>query len=332
MAPDTNTVTLGVDSFERYDVRGFVAQKTLRSPIHCSGIALHSGVRVSMRLLPAAPNAGINFVRTDIPGGAVVPAIWDNVVDTRLCTVIANDQAVTVGTVEHLMAALAGLGIDNATIEIDGPEVPIMDGSSGPFVFLVECAGIVEQASPRRAIRILSPVGVGGDGWSATLSPGKGFSVSMEIDFESRAIARQSIDLGLHRGMFKRELARARTFGFLRDVERLRDAGLARGGSLDNVVVVSDDAVLNDEGLRYDDEFVRHKALDAIGDMYLAGAPIIGHFEGICTGHAANSALLKALFKSEGSWAWDMVRTGDDVVSRPVSSWQSSRLARAVGL
>ncbi|MBK8909519.1 MAG: UDP-3-O-acyl-N-acetylglucosamine deacetylase [Rhodospirillales bacterium] len=318
-------------SVERFDARRFVAQKTLRSPIHCSGVGLHSGASVSIRLRPAEPNTGINFVRTDLGGNTVIPAIWSNVVDTRLCTAVARD-GVSVATVEHLMAALAGLGIDNVVVEVDGPELPIMDGSAAPFVFLIECAGVVDQVSPRRALRMLSPVTVESDGWSATLGPGNGFSVTMEIDFESGAIARQTINLGLHKGMFKRELARARTFGFLDDVERLRAAGLARGGSLDNVVVVSGDAVLNDEGLRYEDEFVRHKALDAVGDLYLAGAPIIGHFEGICTGHFANNKLLKALFESEESWAWDMVRSGDDTAARPVASWQASRLARAVGL
>jgi UDP-3-O-[3-hydroxymyristoyl] N-acetylglucosamine deacetylase len=284
-----------------------------------------------MRLRPAAPNSGVTFVRTDLRGAAEIPASWDRVVDTRLCTVLANEDGVTVGTVEHLMAALSGLGIDNAVVELDGPELPIMDGSAAPFVFLIECAGIVDQASPRRAIRVLSPISVEGKGWSASLTPGKGSSVCMEIEFDSRAIARQTIELGLARGTFKRELARARTFGFLHEVEALWERGLAKGGSLDNVVVVSGDTVLNDDGLRYMDEFVRHKALDAVGDLFLAGAPIIGRFIGTCTGHAANNLLLKALFESKTAWAWDLMPADEDVARRWPTPWQSTLLARAVG-
>ncbi len=321
----------GVKTVDGFDSRRFVSQRTLRSPIHCTGVGLHSGAKVSMRLLPAEPDRGIVFVRSDV-AGAAIPATFDHVADTRLCTMLANRQGVSVATVEHLMAALSGTGIDNVVIEVDGPELPIMDGSAAPFVFLIECAGVVEQVRARRAIRLLSPVAVEGAGWSASLTPGLGFSVGIEIDFANPAVARQSLEVDLASGVFKKELARARTFGFLSEVETLRAAGLARGGSLDNVVVISDDRVLNEDGLRYADEFVRHKALDAIGDLYLAGAPIIGHFHGLCTGHAANNRLLRALFAMPEAWAWDLVRTDDGLLGRPAAPRHVGFLARAVGL
>ncbi len=280
-----------------------VKQRTLKTSINCTGIALHSGAKVSLTLRPGAPDSGIVFRRTDIAGaGAVVPAIWDRVVDTNMCTTLGNQDGVTIGTVEHLMAALAGCAIDNAVVELSGPEVPVMDGSAAPFVFLVECAGIVEQDSPRQIIRVLKPVSVeNGDG-TASLLPGAGFSLGFEIDFDSPVVSRQTISIGLDNGSFKKELARARTFGFLHDVERLWAAGLAKGGSLDNAVVVSGDSILNEDGLRYEDEFVRHKVLDAVGDLYLAGAPIIGRFQGACSGHAANNRLLRHLFADPDAW------------------------------
>ena len=291
--------------------RRLVPQKTLRSAVHCTGIGLHSGAKVSMTLKPAEPNAGISFVRTDL-GGVTIPARWDHVVDTRLCTVVGNSDGVTIGTVEHLMAALAGLHVDNAVVEVDAPELPVMDGSSGPFVFLIECAGLLEQACARRAIRVLEPVRATGDGWAISLTPGNGFSVDVEIDYGRSAVGNQSLALDLVNGTFKKELARARTFGFLDEVQELRAAGLARGGSLDNAVVISGDRILNEEGLRYQDEFVRHKALDAIGDLYLAGGPIIGRFHGMRSGHTGNNRLLRALFARAGSWTWDTICRSDD--------------------
>jgi UDP-3-O-[3-hydroxymyristoyl] N-acetylglucosamine deacetylase len=250
-----------------------------------------------MTLLPAEAGSGISFRRTDVETAhSIVPAAWDHVVETTLCTTIGNAHGVKVGTVEHLMSALAGCAIDNAAIEIDGPEVPIMDGSAAPFVSLIESAEVVEQPLPRRVIRILQPVRVEDGDRSVSLVPGIGFSMSFEIDFNSSAVSRQSISIGLGNGTFKEEIAGARTFGFLHEVEMLRAAGLARGGSLDNAVVISGDKVLNEGGLRFADEFVRHKVLDAMGDLYLAGAPIIGAFSGICSGHAANNRLLHALF------------------------------------
>jgi UDP-3-O-[3-hydroxymyristoyl] N-acetylglucosamine deacetylase len=209
---------------------------------------------------------------------------------------------VNIATIEHLMAALAGLEIDNAIVELDGPEVPVMDGSAAPFVFLIECAGIVEQVAPRRGIKVLKPVRVGVNGVAASLVPGEGFRLSFAIDFASGAIRQQELSYDLDVENFKHEISRARTFGFLDEVERMRRAGLARGGSLENAVVISGDRILNKEGLRYDDEFVRHKMLDALGDLYLAGGAILGHFHGIRSGHALNHQLIEALFADPSAW------------------------------
>lgn len=296
-------------------------QKTLKSAISCSGVALHSGAKVSMTLKPAGIDHGIVFRRTDIGGkGAIIPARWDHVVDTRLCTVVGNGEGVAVSTIEHLMAALAGCGIDNAEIEINGPEVPVMDGSAEPFVFLVECAGVQDQGAARRGVRVLKPVVVdGGASGVAALYPADSFSVGFEIDFESTLVGRQVISLGLVNGTFKKELARARTFGFLHEVEQLWANGFARGGSLENAVVVSGDKVMNEDGLRYEDEFVRHKALDAIGDLYTAGAPIIGRFDGRCSGHALTNRLLRQLFADRDAWCYDAVSVGTTGIATPAS-------------
>src|SRR5574338_67906 len=262
-------------------------QHTLKNAISCTGTGLHSGTKVTMTLCPAAPDTGILFRRTDAAAcGVEIAARWDNVVDTHLNPTIGNADGVKVGTIEHLMAALSGCAVDNAIVEIDGPEIPIMDGSAAPFVFLIECAGTVEQDRPRRAIEIVKPGSVRDDRRMAVLTPGSGFSVSVEIDFDSALVARQKLEVKLVNGAFRSEVARARTFGFDHEVEQLRAMGLARGGSLDNAVVVSGDRILNADGLRYDDEFVRHKVLDSIGDLYLAGAVIIGHFHGIRCGHS----------------------------------------------
>ena len=293
-------------------------QKTLKSSISCTGVALHSGTKVSMVLNPAEPGTGVRFRRTDIAGqGAVIPARWDHVVDTRLCTVVGNPDGVVVGTVEHLMAALAGCGIDNAEIEINGAEVPVMDGSSEPFVFLIECAGISDQGAPREGVRILKTVTIE-DGMSkAALYPGGEFSVGFEIDFDNALVGRQEISVGLVNGTFKKELCRARTFGFLQDIEALWANGLGLGGSLENAVVVSGEKVLNADGLRYPDEFVRHKALDAIGDLYQAGAPIIGRYQGYRAGHALTNKLLHKLFADPDAWCYDLITTGESY-ARPV--------------
>jgi len=278
------------------------SQQTLKTVIACRGVGLHSGQKVTMTLRPAEPGAGIMFRRID--SGAEVRASWANTVDSALCTVLSNGEGGTITTIEHLMAALAGAEIDNAVVELDGPEVPIMDGSSAPFVFLIECAGIVEQDAARRAIKVLKPVSIIEDRAAAALVPDHCFSMSFEIDFDNPLIRRQDMCVVFDSGTFKSELSRARTFGLLDEVDRLREAGFARGGSLDNAIVVSGDHVLNTGGLRYSDEFVRHKLLDAFGDLYLAGAPIIGHFRGMRSGHGHTRRLLAALFADASAWRY----------------------------
>lgn len=278
------------------------AQQTLKTAIRCRGIGLHSGCKVAMALHPAPPDCGIVFRR--IGSAAEIRASWIHTVDSPLCTVLSNGEGMSIATVEHLMAALAGAAIDNVVVELDGPEVPIMDGSAAPFLFLIECAGIVEQDAPRRAVKVLKPVTITADEASATLAPDYGFSMSFEIDFDNPLIRRQEIRLVFDADTFKTELSRARTFGLLDDVNRLRAAGFARGGSLDNAVVVGRDQVLNIGGLRYVNEFVRHKLLDAFGDLYLAGGPLVGAFRGVRSGHAHNRRLLATLFADPEAWCY----------------------------
>jgi UDP-3-O-[3-hydroxymyristoyl] N-acetylglucosamine deacetylase len=305
---------------------GIAQQRTLKSAIHCRGVALHSGARVSMTLHPAGPDTGIVFRRSD-RAGAEIKAHWRNAVEQPLCTRLDDGEGLSVATIEHLMAALAGIEIDNAVIELDGPEVPVMDGSAAPFVFLIECAGIVEQDAPRRAIKVLKPVMVGEPGRLASLAPDDGFSMSFAIDFASGAISRQDITIAVDPESFKSDISRARTFGFLHEVDQMRAAGLARGGSLDNAVVISGDQVLNREGLRYVDEFVRHKVLDALGDLYLAGAPIIGHFRGERSGHALNRRLLEALLSDDSAWCFTTLARRTPTAA---AAWaETPRLARA---
>lgn len=292
----------------------------------CRGVGVHTGARVSMTLHPAETGTGIVFRRSD-RGGATVAADWRNVQESPLCTTLTNREGVSVATVEHLLAALAGAEIDNVTIELDGPEVPVMDGSAEPFLFLMERAGIVEQDAPRRAIKVLKPVRVADGNRIAALTPDGGFSVSFKIDFPDEVVKRQDINLSLDAESFRTEIARARTFGFLEDVERLQAAGLARGGSLDNAVVVSGAKILNKDGLRYADEFVRHKVLDAVGDLYLAGGPIIGHFRGVRSGHALNRRLLEALLTDRSAWCFTTLAEGD---LAETAAWDSgARAARA---
>jgi len=280
-------------------------QKTLKTAIGCTGTGLHSGARVTMTLLPANPGTGIVFRRTDMTGDAgMIAASWRNVVDTRLCTALGNQHGARVGTIEHLMAALYGCEIDNAIIELDAPEVPVMDGSSAPFVFLIECAGTVDQAAVRRGIEVLRPVEVVEDDCRLSIAPAAGFGVNFEIDFADTAIARQACELEMAPGAFKSDLSRARTFGFVQDIDRLQAAGLARGGSLENAVVISGNRILNDDGLRYDDEFVRHKMLDCVGDLYLAGAPLLGQVTALRSGHRHNHKLLTALFADPAAYRY----------------------------
>ncbi|MDD4615927.1 MAG: UDP-3-O-acyl-N-acetylglucosamine deacetylase [Alphaproteobacteria bacterium] len=278
-------------------------QKTLAKAVECSGVGVHTGSPVNLRLCPADENTGIVFVRTDLMNGARrIRARWDNVVDTRMCTVIGNDHGGKVGTIEHLMSAISAWGIDNVTVEIDGPEVPVMDGSADAFVFLIEVAGIIEQSAPKREIEILKPVEVQHKGKMARLTPCSAVRYSVTIDFDRAPIKKQSYDVFLSADSFKAEVCRARTFGFFEEVDQLQKLGLARGGSLDNSIIIKGEEILNEGGLRYSDEFVRHKLLDAIGDMALTGMNIRGHFQGHCTGHALNNKLLKALFDAPEAW------------------------------
>ncbi len=283
------------------------SQHTLKAPIGCVGVGLHSGRRVSLKLCPAEPGHGIVFHRTDL--GRAIPARFDRVVDTRLATVIGDPNwgSVQVGTVEHLMAALSALGIDNARIELDGPEVPALDGSAAPFVFLLDCAGVVEQSAPRTHIEIRRPVRVcDGDAFAelgpTTVRGMQGLEMALSIDFAAPAIGRQALSLHLTADSFRNEIARARTFTLAEQVAQLRAAGLAQGGSLDNAVVVDEARVLNPGGLRMQDEFARHKLLDAVGDLALAGAPLAGRFIGHRSGHCLNNRLLRALFADASAW------------------------------
>ncbi len=281
----------------------YVRQNTLKNAIGCSGVGLHTGAKVTMMICPAEADSGIRFKRTDISGGqAIIAGNWRYVVESKLCSTVANEGGVEVKTIEHLMAAFAGLGIDNALVEVNGPEIPIMDGSAAPFVFLIECAGALEQNRRRRAVKVLKPVIVSEDRCEAALIPGDGFSVAFDIEFNSPLVASQDHYVEFTDGAFKKEISSARTFGFEHEVAVLRAGGMLLGGSLDNAVVVSGETVLNDSGLRYGNEFVRHKILDSVGDLYLAGAPIIGHFRGSRSGHAMNHRLLVALFADADAW------------------------------
>ncbi|MDZ4739494.1 MAG: UDP-3-O-acyl-N-acetylglucosamine deacetylase [Alphaproteobacteria bacterium] len=279
-------------------------QKTIKNRMVCQGVGVHSGILSKVTLLPAPEGTGIVFRRTDHPGVAgVIPARFDKVTDTKLGTTIGNVYGVKVHTVEHLMAAVSACGVSNLFIEIDGAEVPIMDGSAAPFVFLLECAGLVVQSAPQHVIRVRETVRVDDGDKYAELRPGVGFSAELEIAFENcPVIDRQFYSFDLDAPSFKAELARARTFGFRHEVEHLQANGHALGGSLANSIVVDGDRILNEEGLRYGDEFVRHKLLDVVGDMALAGAPLFAQFRGFKTGHALNNRLLRELFARKSAY------------------------------
>ena len=278
-------------------------QHTVRAPALFAGVGVHTGAYTRVNVRPAAVGAGIVFVRTDVRDrDNLIPATGEAVCKTQLGTVIGNAAGVTVSTIEHLMAAFAMLGVDNAMVEVDGPEMPIMDGSSLPFVRILDRAGLRPQEAARNYIEILDTVEVIDGDKRATLKPADGFEVAFTIEFPTAAIGRQSIDMAMDEPAFRDELADCRTFGFLSDVEALRAMGLARGGSMENCVVIDDDRVLNPEGLRRPDEFVRHKALDAIGDLYVLGGPVIGRFEGVLAGHALNNALVRALLARPDAW------------------------------
>ncbi len=281
----------------------FAFQHTVRSPVRFAGIGVHTGEQARVTLLPAPADTGVVFIRTDVRDRDNRIAVsGEAVCRTQLGTVITNAAGVTVSTIEHLMAALVMTGVDNALVEIDGPEMPIMDGSSIDFIRGLDRAGLQPQGAPRRFIEIVDVVEVIEGDKRATLRPSEGFEVAFEIAFASAAIGRQAVDLKMDAGAFRRELADCRTFGFLHEVEALRAMGLARGGSMDNAVVIDGDEIMNPEGLRRPDEFVRHKALDAIGDLYVLGAPVIGRFEGVLAGHALNNAVVRALLATPHAW------------------------------
>lgn len=290
-------------------------QRTLNQSVTLIGKGLHSGARAELRILPAGADCGIWFRRVDVADrDNAIAARWDHVTDTQLCTRLSNSAGVEVSTVEHLMAALAGCGIQNALIEVDGPEVPIMDGSSDPFVAAILRVGVQELAAPVRAIRVLREVSVNLDGFTARLVPSDEVEISFAIDFDEAAIGRQSKSLNMANGAFVRELSDCRTFCRRRDVEQMQSIGLALGGDLENAIVVDGDAVLNPEGFRRADECVRHKMLDALGDLALAGAPVIGRYEGTRAGHRATNLLLRELFADPA--AYEMVDCTPDMLDR----------------
>ena len=277
-------------------------QQTLKSDFSLSGVGLHSGKKVNITIQPSKINNGIKFIRTDLEGDNIVNALWSNVSSTNLCTTISNNNGVSVSTIEHLMSALSGMHIDNANVLIDNIEVPIMDGSSLPFVELLETSGVVTQESDRQIILIKKEIMVSNNDSYAKITPNKQFSIDFEIDFASHLINKQARQLQLVNGNYKSDISSARTFGFEKDVDYLRANGLALGGSLDNAVVVGEKNILNKEGLRFDDEFVRHKILDSIGDLYLAGNPIRGYFYGSKSGHFLNNQLLRKLFSNKSNF------------------------------
>ena len=305
-------------------IKTMIRQRTLKNVIRATGVGLHTGKKVFLTLRPAAVNTGIIFRRIDITPAVEIKASPDNVGDTNLSTTLIKNN-VRISTVEHLLSALAGFGIDNAYIDLSADEVPIMDGSAGPFVFLVQSAGVEEQKELKRFLRIKNKVKVeDGDKW-AMFEPFDGFKVSFGIDFNHPAFNEKNCraEIDFSTTSFVKEVSRARTFGFMRDVELLRENNLALGGSLDNAVVVDDYRVLNEDGLRYEDECVRHKILDAIGDLYLLGHSLIGAFQGYKSGHELNNYLLKKLLANES--AWELV-SFDDQEKPPLSFMQSIAL------
>lgn len=272
-------------------------QQTVKNRIECQGVGLHSGKTITMALCPAQIDSGIVFVRTDLKDGEnEIAALYDKVVDTRLCTVIANEFGASVGTIEHVMSALRAMDIHNLRIEIDGAEAPIMDGSAMPFVEMIREAGVAKQDSEQFVVRVLKEVRYEEDGKWVSLKPSDISSFEGVINFDAPVIGTQKYQVSLLNGNFVHDIASARTFGFKHEVEAMRAAGLARGGSLDNAIVLTDTSVLNEGGLRFEDEFIRHKLLDAIGDLYLAGAPIQGAYDSYKAGHYMNNMLLKTLF------------------------------------
>ena len=300
-----------------------IKQRTLKNTIRATGVGLHTGDKVYLTLHPSEPNTGIRFRRVDLETPVMIAATPENVGETKLSTTLVQGD-IKVSTVEHLLSALAGLGIDNAIVDVSAPEVPIMDGSAGPFVFLLQSAGVVEQDEPKQYIRIKREVKVQeGDKWAA-FAPFDGFKVTFTIDFEHPAFSDhlKTAVMDFSSTTFVKEVSRARTFGFMKDIEFLRENNLALGGSLDNAIVVDDDRVLNEDGLRYADEFVKHKILDAIGDLYLLGHSLIGEYQGFKSGHALNNKLLLSLLNTPDAWEKVAFETGEEA---PISFMRSAQ-------
>jgi UDP-3-O-[3-hydroxymyristoyl] N-acetylglucosamine deacetylase len=294
-----------------------IKQRTLKNVIRATGVGLHTGEKVYLTLRPAPVDTGIVFRRTDLKHPVEIRACPENVTDTRMSTTLESN-GVRVSTVEHLMSAFAGIGIDNAYVELTAAEVPIMDGSAGPFVFLIQSAGIAEQSAPKRFIRIKRRIKLAdGDKWAA-FEPFEGFKVSFAIDFNHPTFrnSTQNTTVDFSTTSFVKEVSRARTFGFMADLESLRQSGLARGGGVDNAIVLDDYRILNEDGLRYEDEFVKHKVLDAIGDLYLLGHPLIGAFSAYKSGHSLNNQLLRRLVARRDAWE---LMTYDDNEEAPIS-------------
>lgn len=304
-----------------------IKQRTLKNTIRATGVGLHTGDKVYLTLRPADANTGIRFRRVDLENPVTIEATPENVGETMLSTtLVAGD--IKISTIEHLLSAFAGLGIDNAIIDVSAAEVPIMDGSAGPFVFLLQSAGVEEQDSPKQYIRIKRSIRVEDDDKWAAFEPFEGFKVTFTIDFEHPAFEDhvKTATMDFSSTTFVKEVSRARTFGFMKDIERLRQNNLALGGSLDNAIVVDDDKVVNEDGLRYADEFVKHKILDAIGDLYLLGHSLIGEFTGYKSGHGLNNKLLRALLNDKD--AWEMV-TFEEEESAPISFMRSAESPRS---
>jgi UDP-3-O-[3-hydroxymyristoyl] N-acetylglucosamine deacetylase len=300
-----------------------IKQRTLKNTIRATGVGLHTGDKVYLTLHPAEPNTGIRFRRVDLENPIMIAARPENVGETKLSTTLTHGD-IKVSTVEHLLSAMAGLGIDNAIVDVSAPEVPIMDGSAGPFVFLLQSAGVVEQDVPKQYIRIKRSIRVEEDDKWAAFEPFDGFKVTFTIDFEHPAFSEhlKTAVMDFSSTTFVKEVSRARTFGFMRDIEFLRENNLALGGSLDNAIVVDEDKVLNEDGLRYADEFVKHKILDAIGDLYLLGHSLIGEYQGFKSGHALNNKLLLTLLDQKD--AWEMV-TFNSAEEAPISFMRSAQ-------
>ena len=293
-------------------------QRTLMNEVGCTGIGLHTGEKVKINLRPAPPNSGIKFVRTDLKGHPEVEVRFDNVFDTTLATTIGTNGC-KVSTIEHLMAAFFGLGIDNAVVELDGPEVPIMDGSAAPFVFLIKSGDVREQKSPKQFIIIKKPFKVDDGNRSVCIYPSKELKITYMIDFQHPLLRNQEYELTFSGRDFIREISTARTFGFMKDVETLKKNGFARGGSLDNAVVIDDFRIINEGGLRFDDEFVRHKILDFIGDISIVGSPIIGHFVIKKSGHFLNQHMLRKLMESKKHWKVMTFKTPEECTKTNVT-------------